>query len=187
MLGATVTHTLTRYGAYSQMSWASERDIAKTNEKNNAQALPTKEQFRTTSVRASDKDGFNFTLLESSTSGHLDTNQSGVSLLLPSLFDKRRSHSLAREVVSVDARRPVRANLGSHRAPLSSSWHYSVFRATGQYTDDSYFNPIQDADDNCIISTEEMNFCTNVEFLWVKDLDLIPYNPKPTPPFPPAE
>jgi hypothetical protein len=22
----------------------------------------------------------------------------------------------------------------------------------------------------------------NVEFLWVKDLDLIPYNPKPTPP-----
>jgi hypothetical protein len=56
-----------------------------------------------------------------------------------------------------------------------------------QYTDDSYFNEIQDADDNWIISTEEMNFCTNVEFLWVKDLDLIPYNPKPTPPFPPAE
>jgi hypothetical protein len=26
---------------------------------------------------------------------------------------------------------------------------------------------------------------TNVEFMWVKDLDLIPYNPKPTPPFPP--
>jgi hypothetical protein len=41
-----------------------------------------------------------------------------------------------------------------------------------QYTDDSYFNPIQDADDNWIISTEEMNFCTNVEFLWVKDLEL---------------
>ena len=54
-----------------------------------------------------------------------------------------------------------------------------------QYTDDSYFNEIQDADDNWIISTEEMNFCTNVDFLWVKDLDLIPYNPKPTPPFPP--
>jgi hypothetical protein len=54
-----------------------------------------------------------------------------------------------------------------------------------QYTDDSYFNEIQDADDNWIISTEEMNFCTNVKFLWVKDLDLIPYNPKPTPPFPP--
>jgi hypothetical protein len=56
-----------------------------------------------------------------------------------------------------------------------------------QYTDDSYFNEIQDADDNWIISTEEMNFCTNVDFLWVKDLDLIPYNPKPTPPFPPGE
>jgi hypothetical protein len=54
-----------------------------------------------------------------------------------------------------------------------------------QYTADSYFNPIQDADDNWIISTEEMNFCTNVDFLWVKDLDLIEYNPKPTPPFPP--
>jgi hypothetical protein len=55
-----------------------------------------------------------------------------------------------------------------------------------QYTEDSYFNPIQDADDNWIISTEEMNFCTNVKFMWVKDLDLIPYNPKPTPPFPPV-
>jgi hypothetical protein len=53
-----------------------------------------------------------------------------------------------------------------------------------QYTDDSYFNEIQDADDNWIISTEEMNFCTNVDFLWVKDLDLIPCSPKPTPPFP---
>lgn len=55
------------------------------------------------------------------------------------------------------------------------------------YTDDSYFNPIQDADNNWIISTEEMDFCTNVEFMWVKDLDLIPYNPKPSPPFPPID
>ena len=55
------------------------------------------------------------------------------------------------------------------------------------YTDDSYFNPIQDFSDNWIISTEEMNFCTNIEFMWVKDLDLIPYNPKPTPPFPPID
>jgi hypothetical protein len=50
------------------------------------------------------------------------------------------------------------------------------------YADDSYFNPIQDSDDNWIISTEEMGFCTNVEFFWVKDLDLIVFNPKPTPP-----
>jgi hypothetical protein len=54
-----------------------------------------------------------------------------------------------------------------------------------QYTDDSYFNPIQDADDNWVISVEEMEYCTNPTFAWVKDLDLIPYNPKPSPPFPP--
>lgn len=50
------------------------------------------------------------------------------------------------------------------------------------YTDDSYFNPIQDANDNWVISVEEMEYCTNPEFMWVKDLDLIPYVPKPTPP-----
>ena len=54
-----------------------------------------------------------------------------------------------------------------------------------QYTADSYFNPIQDADDNWVISVEEMEYCTNPTFIWVKDLDLIPYNPKPSPPFPP--
>ena len=54
-----------------------------------------------------------------------------------------------------------------------------------QYTSDSYFNPIQDADDNWVISVEEMEYCTNPTFAWVKDLDLIPYNPKPSPPFPP--
>jgi hypothetical protein len=46
------------------------------------------------------------------------------------------------------------------------------------YDEDSYFNPIQDADDNWIISTEEINFCVNVEFIWVKDLPLIEYKPK---------
>lgn len=50
------------------------------------------------------------------------------------------------------------------------------------YTDDSYFNPIQDADDNWVISVEEMEYCTNPEFMWVKNLTLIPYVPKPTPP-----
>jgi len=47
-----------------------------------------------------------------------------------------------------------------------------------QYEDDSYFNPIQDANDNWIISTEEMSNCTNELFLWVKDLELITYVPK---------
>lgn len=46
------------------------------------------------------------------------------------------------------------------------------------FAPDSYFNPIQDADDNWIISTEEINFCTNPEFIWIKDLPLIEYKPK---------
>jgi hypothetical protein len=50
------------------------------------------------------------------------------------------------------------------------------------YAPDSYFNPIQDIDDNWIISTEEMEQCVNPEYLWVKDLELIPYEAKPTPP-----
>lgn len=54
----------------------------------------------------------------------------------------------------------------------------------GLYSPDSYFNPIQDADGNWIISIEEQEFCTNEEFLWVKDLPLIPYNPIPPSPIP---
>lgn len=53
------------------------------------------------------------------------------------------------------------------------------------YDEDSYFNPIQDDFDNWIISVEEMEFCVNPEFQWVKDLQLIDYKPKPSPPFPP--
>ena len=53
------------------------------------------------------------------------------------------------------------------------------------YDEDSYFNPIQDDFDNWIISIEEMEFCVNPEFQWVKDLPLIDYKPKPSPPFPP--
>jgi hypothetical protein len=52
------------------------------------------------------------------------------------------------------------------------------------YDEDSYFNPIQDIDNNWIISVEEMEFCVNPEFQWVKDLPLIEYKPKPSPPFP---
>lgn len=50
------------------------------------------------------------------------------------------------------------------------------------YDTDSYFNPIQDIDNNWIISIEEINYCTNEEFAWTKDLLLINYNPKPSPP-----
>ena len=54
---------------------------------------------------------------------------------------------------------------------------------TGQwYAPDSYFNPIEDADNNWVISQEEMQQCVNPDFMWVKDLPLIEYKPKPTPP-----
>jgi len=49
------------------------------------------------------------------------------------------------------------------------------------YSADSIYNPIQDIDDNWVISTEEMIYTTNETTLWVKDLDLIEYKPKPTP------
>lgn len=51
-----------------------------------------------------------------------------------------------------------------------------------QYAPDSYFNPIQDLYDQWVISIEEIDFCVNPEFQWVKDLPLIPYEPKPSPP-----
>jgi hypothetical protein len=55
------------------------------------------------------------------------------------------------------------------------------------YDEDSYFNPIQDDFDQWIISVEEMQFCVNPEFMWVKDLPFIEYIPKPSPPFPPID
>ena len=48
-----------------------------------------------------------------------------------------------------------------------------------QYAPDSYFNPIQDIDDNWVISTQEMDQCVNELYTWVKDLPLIEYVPKP--------
>jgi hypothetical protein len=55
------------------------------------------------------------------------------------------------------------------------------------YDEDSYFNPITDLDENWIISVEEMEFCDNPDFQWVKTLPLIEYKPKPIEPFPPVE
>jgi hypothetical protein len=55
------------------------------------------------------------------------------------------------------------------------------------YEEDSFFNPLQDISDNWIISVEEMEFCVNPEFMWVKDLPLIEYKPQPSPPFPPID
>jgi hypothetical protein len=53
------------------------------------------------------------------------------------------------------------------------------------YAEDSYFNPIQDINNDWIISTQEINECVAEEFMWVKELPLIDYEPKPTLPFPP--
>lgn len=50
------------------------------------------------------------------------------------------------------------------------------------YAPDSYFNPIQDINNNWVISVEEIEQTVTPEFLWVKDLEMIPYEPKPTPP-----
>jgi hypothetical protein len=43
------------------------------------------------------------------------------------------------------------------------------------YTEDMFFAPILDGNNppNWIISTQEVNDCTNPEFHWVKDLPLI--------------
>ena len=46
------------------------------------------------------------------------------------------------------------------------------------YAPYSYYNPIQDINDNWIISVEEMEQTITLEFMWVKDLPLIPYVPK---------
>jgi hypothetical protein len=46
------------------------------------------------------------------------------------------------------------------------------------YAHDSYFNPIQDLNNNWIISITEIQQCNN-EFSWVKGLELIDYELKP--------
>lgn len=54
------------------------------------------------------------------------------------------------------------------------------------YSDDSIFNPVQDNNNNWVISTVEMTTCINEQFMWVQDLELIPFVPKPLPiPTPP--
>jgi hypothetical protein len=45
-----------------------------------------------------------------------------------------------------------------------------------QFAPDSYFNPIQDADGNWIISQEEINGCS---IDWVKQIPLIEFKPIP--------
>ena len=44
---------------------------------------------------------------------------------------------------------------------------------------DSYFNPIQDLEDNWIVSVEEQEQCTHPDFQWIKSCPRIEYKPKP--------
>jgi hypothetical protein len=46
------------------------------------------------------------------------------------------------------------------------------------YAPYSYYNPIQDIDNNWVISIEEIEQTKTPKFLWVKDLPLILYTPK---------
>ena len=66
-------------------------------------------------------------------------------------------------------------------AALLTDWQ-AVELQGKQYMPDSYFNPIQDIDDNWVISAEEVAYCANPDFLWIKELPMIPFTPKPTPP-----
>ena len=42
-----------------------------------------------------------------------------------------------------------------------------------QYENDSYFYPVQDANNNWVISTVEIDNNTNPDFMWVEELPLI--------------
>ncbi len=46
------------------------------------------------------------------------------------------------------------------------------------YAPYSYYNPIQDFNDDWVISVEEIEQTTTPEFMWLKDVPLIPYVPK---------
>ena len=48
-----------------------------------------------------------------------------------------------------------------------------------EYIPNCTYNPVQDGNDNWVITSEEVNQTTNEEFLWVKDLPQIEYV-KPT-------
>ena len=52
------------------------------------------------------------------------------------------------------------------------------------FAPDSYFNPIQDINDIWVTSQQTITKCVNPDFMWVKDLPMIEYLPKPTPPPP---
>lgn len=46
-----------------------------------------------------------------------------------------------------------------------------------EFTKDSFFNPVLDADGDRVISEEEVSQCTNPDFQFVKDLPFKELNP----------
>jgi hypothetical protein len=48
-----------------------------------------------------------------------------------------------------------------------------------QYAPDCYYNPIQDLLDDWVISLEEVQDTINPDTMWVKNLNVIEYKPKP--------
>lgn len=41
-----------------------------------------------------------------------------------------------------------------------------------EYSDGCFFNPVQDANGNWVVSAEEINQCEKKEFSWLKNLEL---------------
>lgn len=72
------------------------------------------------------------------------------------------------------------AELATYVGVLTSEQAQSLQGHTFQT--DSYFNPIQDINDVWVLSAEEIAYCSNPTFLWVKELEMTTYEPKPTPP-----
>ncbi len=46
-----------------------------------------------------------------------------------------------------------------------------------EFTDNCYFNPVQDVNGDWFIFDGEVNGCTNPEFMWVKELPKAEYAP----------
>jgi hypothetical protein len=46
------------------------------------------------------------------------------------------------------------------------------------YAENNYYNPVQDINDNWIISIEEIDQTTDTDFLWIKSIPLIPFEGK---------
>ena len=72
------------------------------------------------------------------------------------------------------------AELATYVGVLTAEQAQSLQGQTFQM--DSYFNPIQDINDVWVLSAEEIAYCSNPAFLWVKELEMTKYEPKPAPP-----